>query len=155
MTNIISQLLNSSLDTAIPSASMDVANGDYALGAAPIDNRATSGTIPAYDLGDLTITLSAATGSANSAPYITVWILPAVDGTNYPDPPGNSAGPAPTALAYAFQQTPSAAHTTIICPDLPLPPYQFYVQIQNNLGVDFPTGGGNTCQLQRKTLASW
>lgn len=155
MTVTFSQLVNGSLDTAIAGASLNaLANGSYALGAA-INNVPTAGTTVSYDMGDLTITLSSAVTAGSGNPNLVVWILPAVDGTNYPSPPGASAAAAPLGLSFTFPMVASVSTTTIVCPNIPLPPYNFKVQIQNNLGVAFPATTTSTCQLQRKTVASW
>lgn len=154
VTTTFSQLRNS-LDTAVAGTSMNaLANAGFALGAA-IDNRETSGSVIAYDMGDLTITLSSGVTAGAGSPYITVWILPAIDGTNYPTPPGASAAAAPLGLSYSFPMVASVTTSTIICPNIPLPPNLFKVQIQNNLGVAFPSTNTSTCQLQRKTMVSW
>lgn len=154
-TTHFSQSLNGSLDTAVAGASMNaLASGSYALGSA-INNTPTDGTTISYDMGDLTITLSSAVTAGTGAPSIIVWILPAVDGTNYPSPPGGTAGAAPLGLSYAFPMVASTSTQTIVCPNIPLPPYNFKVMIQNNLGVAFPSTNTSTCQLQRKTVANW
>lgn len=150
-----SQLLNGSLDTAIAGTSLNgLASTSFALGAA-INNTPTSGAVISYDIADLTITLSSAVTTGSTAPNLVVWILPAVDGTNYPSPPGGTAAAAPASLSYTFQMVPSVATTTIVCSNIPIPPYNFKVQIQNGLGVSFPATNTSTCQIQRKTLASW
>jgi hypothetical protein len=150
-----SQSLNGSLDTAVAGASMNaLANGAYALGAA-VNNTPTDGSVISYDMADLTITLSSAVTAGSGTPGITVWILPAVDGTNYPSPPGGTAGAAPLYLSSSFTVVASVSTTTIVCPNIPIPPYNFKVMIQNNLGVAFPATSTSTCQLQRKTIANW
>lgn len=155
MTTKFSQDVNASLDTAIAGTSLNnLADGAYALGAA-IDNRPTAGSVFSYDLGDLTITLSSAVTAGSGSPYITVWVLPAVDGTNYPSPPGGSAGAAPAGLSQIFPMVASVSTQTIICPDLRLFPYLCKIMILNRLGVAFPATNTSTCQLQRKTTASW
>ena len=154
-TTNFSQSINGSLDTAVAGTSLNaLTNGSYALGAA-INNTPTSGSVVSYDLGDLTITLSSAVTTGSGTPNIVVWILPAVDGTNYPSPPGGSAAAAPTSLSYTFQQIASTSTTTIVCPNIPIPPYNFKVQIQNNLGVTLPATNTSTCQMQRKSIQSW
>src|SRR6185437_12378860 len=131
-----------------------LANAAYALGGA-INNTPTAGSVISYDMADLTITLSSAVSAGAGSPNIVVWILPAVDGTNYPSPPGRSAAAAPPGLSYTFPQVPSVSTTTIVCPNIPIPPYNFKVQIQNNIGVAFPSTNTSACQLQRKGVQSW
>lgn len=154
MTVNLSQAVNSS-DTAVAGTSMNgLANGSYALGAA-IDNRPTAGSVVSYDVADIAIGLSSAVTAGSGTPNVVVWILPAVDGTNYPSPPGGSAGAAPPGLSYTFRQVASVSTQYIVLRDIPIPPYLFKVQIQNNLGVSFPATNTSTCQMFRKTQASW
>ena len=154
-TTHFSQSLNGSLDTAIAGTALNaLAIGSYALGAA-INNTPVDGTTISYDLADLTITLSSAITVGGGAPLLSVWILPAVDATNYPTPPGASAAAAPTnLLAGTYQGVASSVTQTIIVTNLPIPPYSFMVMIQNYIGT-FPSTNTSTCQLQRKTLANW
>lgn len=150
-TTTFSQSVAGALDTAIASASIStLTTGSYAIGAA-IDNRPTSGTTVSYDLGDLRIPISSATPTAGG--YITVWILPAVDGgtANYASP--NAAAAAPQNLVVGTYQAVNAATTEVVVRDLSLPPYSFKVLIQNNLGVSI-TASANA-QLQRKSLQNW
>ena len=156
MTTHFSQSLNGSLDTAVAGSSMNaLASGAYALGSA-VNNTPTDGTTISYDLADLTITLSSAVTAGTGAPYVAVWILPAVDGTNYPTPPGSSGAAAPANLLVGtYQGVASASTSTIIVSNIPIPPYNFKVMIENVLGVAFPSTNTSTCQLQRKTVANW
>jgi hypothetical protein len=153
-TTHFSQSLNGSLDTAVAGSSMNaLASGSYAIGSA-INNTPTDGTTISYDLGDLTITLSSAVTAGSGAPYLAVYFLPAVDGTNYASPNAASAPPA-NLLKGTFQAVASTSVTTLVIENLPLPPYNFKVLIQNVLGVAFPSTNTSTCQLQRKTVANW
>lgn len=156
MTTHFSQSLNGSLDTAIAGTSLNaLASGSYALGAA-INNTPVDGSVVSYDLADLTITLSSAVTTAAGAPNVSVWLLPAVDATNYPTPPGASAAAAPTSLMVGtYQGVASTSTSTIVITNIQIPPYNFEIMIQNNLGVTLPATNTSTCQLQRKTLANW
>lgn len=155
MTTTFSQLVNGSLDTAVAGTSMNaLADGAYALGSA-INNIPAAGTTISYDMGDLAIGLSSAVTAGSGSPYIAVWILPAVDGTNYPSPPGGSAGNAPAGLSYTFPMVASVSTQYIVCPNIPIPPYNFKVMILNKLGVAFPSTNTSTCQMSRKTVGSW
>ena len=154
-TTHFSQSVNGSLDTAIAGTSLNaLTTTSYALGSA-INNVPTDGTTISYDMADLTITLSSAVTAGSGTPNIIVWILPAVDGTNFPTPPGASAAAAPLSLSYTFGVVASVSTSTIVCPNIPIPPYSFKVQIQQNLGVTLPATNTSTCQLQRKTIANW
>lgn len=151
MTTTLSQSLAGALDTAIASGSISaLANAGYAIGAA-IDNRPTPGTTVSYDLADLRIPINAVTPAAGG--YITVWILPAVDGgtVNYASP--NAAAAAPQNLVVGTYQAFNAATTEVVVRDLPIPPYSFKVLIQNNIGASI-TASANA-QLQRKSIQNW
>lgn len=133
-------------DTAVAGASMNaLANNAYAIGAA-IDN--TSGL---YLYGDLVIDLSSAVSVPSSGlPTIMVWLLPAFDGTNYPIPPGATAGPAPANLLVGTMAMVSGVSTSIMAlRGIVLPPALFKIMIQNNLGVAFPSTSTSTCHLYR------
>lgn len=158
MTTNLSQAVNSTIDTAIASASLSaLATGGYAITTAgsEINNVPTSGSVVSYDMADLTITLSSAVTAGTGSPTIVVWVLPSVDGTNYPTPPGSTAAAAPPGLSYTFQQVPGVSTSTIVCPNIPIGPYKFRVMIQNNLGVAFPTSTTSTCKLQRRNMQMW
>lgn len=156
MTTHFSQSLNGSLDTAVAGTSMNaLASGSYALGGA-INNTPTDGSVVSYDLADLTITLSSAVTVGSGAPYLSVYILPAVDGTNYPTPPGGSAAAAPANLLVGtYQAVPSTSTSTLVVANIPIPPCNFKVMIQNLLGVTLPATNTSTAQIQRKTTANW
>lgn len=154
-TTHVSQSVLASLDTAIAGTSLNgLASGSYAIGAA-INNVPTDGSVYSYDTCDLTITLSSAVTAGATAPYVSVWILPAVDGTNYPTPPGGTAAAAPPGLSYSFPMVASVSTSTIVCPNIPLGPYLFKVMVLNSLGVAFPSTNTSTCQIQRKFSAIW
>lgn len=153
MATVTSSQIVNTIEIAIANASLNaLASTGYALGTA-IDNRPTTGTVVAYDLADITITLSSAVVAVAPA-YLTIWVLPAVDGTNYPSPPGGSAGAAPISMSYNYQFV-AASTTTLICQNIPIPPYLYKVMIQNNLGVAFPATNLSNCLQVRKTIAGW
>jgi hypothetical protein len=133
-------------DTAVAGASMNaLANTAYALGAA-IDN--TSGL---FLYGDISIVLSSAISlPAGSPPTVGIWILPSFDGTNYPTPPGATAGVAPAnLLAGTIAMVASTSTSIMMARGLVLPPAKFKVLIQNGLGVAFPSTNTSTCLLYR------
>ena len=144
------------LDTAIAGSSLNaLTSGSYAMGAA-INNTPTDGTTISYDLADFTMTFSSAITTGSGAPYLSIYLLPEVDATSYPTPPGATAGAAPANyLVGTYQGVASTSTSTISVLNLPIPPYNFKIMIQNNLGVTFPATNTSTCQVQRKTTATW
>ncbi|MEJ0015711.1 MAG: hypothetical protein WDN25_03945 [Acetobacteraceae bacterium] len=142
------------LDIAIPSSALNgLADGAYAITATPIDNRPTLGSAVSYNRADLLIDLASAV-TVGATPSIIVWVLPSVDGTNYPTPPGTSAAAAPPYFAYSFPLTPSVSSQRFTLPNLELTPDPLLILIQSKLGVGFPASG-NTCRLRRRGLVAW
>ena len=136
-------------DTAVAGASLNSlgGSGSYALGAA-IDN-----TTGLFTDADLLITLSSNVTTSSGNPNIAVWILPSLDGTNYPETGGGaSAGVAPINLLAGTILLPAATGVQhMVLRGIILPPSLFKVQIQNNLGVALPSSG-NSCSLYRYRL---
>jgi hypothetical protein len=132
-------------DTAVAGASMNaLANGAFALGAA-IDN--TSGL---YLYADLQLVLSSAVAVPAGLPTIAIWLLPAIDGTNYPNPPGGTAVLGPTNLVVGtISAVPSVSSSVFSFRGVPLSPSLFKIMIQNNLGVAFPSTNTSVCSLYR------
>ncbi len=138
-------------DIAVAGASMNAlgGSGSFALGAA-IDN-----TSLLYTDADLLIVLSSAVTTGSGTPTIQVWLLPALDGTNYPAPPGASAAAAPSnLLAGTIMAVPSVSTSVLALRGIILPPSLFKIQIQNNLGVAFPATNTSVCSLYRYRLQS-
>lgn len=154
----LSQLVSGGLDTALPNTGTNGLSGlviaGYCLGSA-INNVPASGTTVSFDMADLLIKLSSAVTAGSGSVGISVWILPSIDGTNYPTPPGATAAAAPPGLSYIFPMVPGASTQNIVCPNIPIPPNNFKVMIQNNLGVAFPNSTASSGLLQRKTMAQW
>lgn len=142
------------LDTAIAGTALNgLTNTSYAIGAA-INNTPTDGTTISYDLADFTMTFSSAVTTGATAPSLSVYFLPEVDATNYPTPPGATAGAAPiNYLVGTYQGVASTSTSTISVLNCICPQYNFKVMIQNNLGVTLPATNTSTCQIQRRTVA--
>jgi hypothetical protein len=132
-------------DTAIAGADLNgLTNGSYKLGA-EIDNS-TDG----YTIADLLIGLSSSITSGSGNPAVSIWIMPAIDGTNYPTPPGGSGGATFTNLFQGSILIP-ASTTTQYLPytGLFIPPCKFKIMIRNDTGVSFPATNTSTCTLSR------
>lgn len=133
-------------DTAVAGASMNaLASGSYALGSA-INNSSDL-----YLYGDLEIVLSSGVTAGSGAPYVDVWVLPAMDGTNYPTTNGGTTAGA-TATQYLAGTISPPASTSVTVMQLRgivLPPQSFKVMIRNVLGAAFPSTDTSTCKLYR------
>lgn len=134
-------------DTAVASASLNaLASGSYALGAA-IDNTVTSN---GFLYGDLELVLSSAITSGTGSPYVGVYLLPTMDGTNYPTPPGGTAGATGFQYFVGSMATPASTSTQVLhLRGILLPPQSFKIMIQNVLGAALPSTNTSTCKLYR------
>ena len=133
-------------DTAIAGTSLNaLANNAYALGSA-IGN---STDLKLY--GDLEIVLSSSVTAGSGAPYVAVYLLPTMDGTNYPTTGGGtSAGAtAPQYLAGTIAPPASTGVTVLQLRGIVLPPTAFKVMIQNVLGAALPSTDTSTVKLYR------
>lgn len=148
-TTNFSQSVAGSLDTAL--AAQTIAAGAYGISATAIDNRPTSGSVVSYDLCDLRIPVTSITPAAGG--YVTVSILPAIDGSTYASP--NAASAAAPSLAVKTYQAANVATTEIVVTDIPIGPYLFKVHIQNNLGAGISMVLGTVAQIQRRSMANW
>lgn len=138
-------------DTAVAGASMNaLGSSNYALGAA-IDN-----TSALYTDGDLWIALSSAVAAGSGSPSITVWLLPSLDGTNYPTTNGSTtAGAAASNLVAGTILVPPSVNVQYMAlRGIPIPPAKFLIQIQQTLGVAFPATNTSVCSLYRYRLQS-
>jgi hypothetical protein len=137
-------------DMAVAGSSMNtLTTASYALGA-DIDN-----STGAWTDADLLLVLSSAVTAGAGNPNVAVWLLPAVDGTNYPSPPGGSAAAAPANLCVgSILVVPSVSTSVLVLRGITLPPSHFKILIQNNLGVSLPATNTSACSLYRYRLQS-
>lgn len=138
-------------DTAVAGASMNaLANGAYALGAA-IDN-----TSALYTDADLWLALSGTITTGSGTPVINVWLLPSLDGTNYPTTGGTTtAGATQVNLGVGSIVIPATTNVQFMAlRGIPVPPALFKIQIQNAAGVAFPSTNTCVCSLYRYRLQS-
>ena len=135
-------------DTAVAGATMNtLTSGSFALGSA-IDNSSSK-----YLWGDLELVLSSSVTAGSGNPTVDVYLLPAVDGTNYPTPPGGSGAAAPaTYLVGSIVANASAGITVGHLLRIPLVPQNFKIMIKNVLGASFPATNTSTLKLYRYGL---
>lgn len=134
-------------DTLMVGASMNaLANAAYASSAqnsgTPIDNTTT---LALYM--DIMLTLSSAVTCGSGLAYVSVYLVPSLDGgTTYATPPGTSAtAPAPGLLVGNISAVGGASFTSGVLRGVVIPPGKYHTVIQNNLGVTLPAT--NTCTL--------
>lgn len=130
-------------DTLMVGASMNALGlAAYASSAqnsgAPIDNTTTLALY--MDIG---LTLSSAVTCGSGAAFVSVWLIPSLDGgTSYPTPPGTSATAPPAGmLAGNIQAVAGASFTSGVLRGVVIPPGKYHTVMQNNLGVAFPSTG--------------
>ncbi len=138
-------------DTVIVGTSLNaLADGAYALG--PVIDNTGSGSPDLRLYGDFELILPSAVTAGSGSPYVGIYLLPAMDGTNYPTPPGGSAGAAPASyLVGSILANPSASFTVGHYRGAPLSPCALKIMIQNKLGVAFPASNSISLKLYRYT----
>jgi hypothetical protein len=121
-----------------------LAAGAYILGSNAITPPATA------TLLDFRLVLpSSITPTAGGT--VTLFFLPQVDGTNYPNPPGSTTAAVPSqyyAGSYVFNGN---ATTVIDILNMRCPDYTFEVACWNNGSVSFPSSGTFTNTLYGKS----
>lgn len=99
-----------------------------------------------YQLIDIEIVLASIT-SGSGSPYIGIWFLYTLDGTNYDD--GSTT--VDPAKAYAVTVPLKASYTgaqRVVIEDIPIPPLGFKTLLQNNSGAALASSG-NTFKYRR------
>lgn len=99
-------------------------------------------------LADFQIDLASLTISSTNA-YVTVYIVPTVDGTNYPDMAAGSYGnyAAQYAVGTALIKNVSAAAARACLSRIPLPPGKYKVALRNSVGAALASSG-NTVAIR-------
>lgn len=125
-----------------------LANGSYALSSA-IDNTSGDASGGLFLYGDAVLNLGASATAGSGSPYIQLYALWSPDGTNFPTPPGATAGAAGLhMLASSALLVASAAFQIVMFPPISLRPGKVKLMIYNGSGVAFPASGV-TCSLYR------
>lgn len=139
-------------DIAVPSANLNAlasgtAAANYVLGAAINNIPATLGAL----YGDFELNLSSAVTAGAGAPFLAVYIIPSLDGTNYATTNGGTtAGPtSPNYLAGVILVPASTAVKVLQLRGIILPPSNFKVMINSQLGVALPSTNTSTARLYR------
>lgn len=136
-----------SADTLVTGASLNgIADAAGVIGA-EIDN-----TTDLKPFIDIELAFDTATGSGTDA-YVGVYLIPAVDGTNYPTPPGSGGTAAHISPHYwvgsilAVDQGGTARTLTRgVIQGVRCPPFKFRVVLVNQLNAAFPANNNSTCK---------
>lgn len=126
-----------------------LAAGAYSGLLDEVDNTNGSGTC--YLNGLVEVVLGADLTCAAGAPYIGLWLVPAPDGTNYPNPP-NGTGAIPSIYKVGnIEANPSAVYRrgSLMIP-FTLPPMKFKLAVYHALhGSTAWNSSGNVVNLYR------
>lgn len=103
--------------------------------------------------GDLLIILGADVTSVGTDARIDVYLVPAPDGTNYPDPPGSTAADVTEGYYVGYISSVKRAGTVTnflsgVLRGIELPPTKFKLVVFNELGASFGASG-HTVSLYR------
>ncbi len=142
MTTTFKWLAGESPASALTTELNSLGNGNTALSAA-IDNLADL-----YEYIDIEVYLASYT--TGSVPFVSIWFLYSVDGTNYEDgsagTPGTIPDRQPDAVIPLKSTTASAWRRVAV--GIPLGPLKFKVLLQNNTGATLASSG-NTVKYSR------
>lgn len=120
------------MDSTVLSA---LASNAWAVAAADYDNRANQNLY-----ADVEVVLASAI-STSAAPSIDLYCVPSLDGTNFPNPPGNSATSVPsTYFVGTIGATGSATWLRGAVRQIVLPNGIGRFYLQNRLGNALPAG---------------
>lgn len=117
--------------TALSTELNSLANGSYSNASSAIANATAKARFIAVEL-----VLASLTPVANQT--VTLWLLPSVDGTNYPDG-GGSTAPEPAMALCTFRLTNATRAFRLTRANLPIPPLNFTLVVSN----DTITSGAN------------
>lgn len=124
----------SATQTAMSTELNSLADGQRALASSAIDNAAS---LDQYADFELAVPFDDAPNEGGS---LLLWLVPALDGTNYADGDG-SATPQAHLLAGHFQLRAEAGLQRLHLRGVALPPFKFKTLIQNHAGLSLPASG--------------
>ncbi len=142
MTTTFKWLAGEGAQSALTTELNSLANGNTALSAA-INNDADL-----YEYIDLELYL--ASFATSTSPWIAIWILASVDGSNYEDgsagTPGTIPDRQPDAIIPLKASTTSAWRRCAV--NIPIPPLKLKLLLNNQTGATFASSG-NTLKYNR------
>lgn len=115
-----------------------LASGSYATGP-EIDNGTNLNQFVDVDL-----ILASAVTTGTGAPYVGIYLVPTLDGTNYPTLPAATVEPPASYFVAAIPYVASTSFTRGESRQIVIPPGKFKALVRNVLGVAFPASG-NLC----------
>lgn len=128
--------------TALDTGLNSLGDGNTALSSS-IDNASDL-----YQYMDIEFYMASATSGAS--PFVLLWLLVALDGTNYEDGSAGTPGTIPLRAADAaipLRASVTATQRVSIC-NVAIPPEKFEILLQNKAGVALASSG-NTLKYRR------
>lgn len=145
---IIKHAAKAAAENVLTTQLNSLANGSLAITSTAVSNDAAS-ELELY--GDFRLYLNTQGAARSSGANVTMWILPEVDGTY----PYGSASLEPQAElivgSFSFDAATTARYAVLR--DVPLPPSDFHVVVQNNTGQALASSG-NTLVMERHSMES-
>lgn len=120
-----------------------LASGSYSLSSV-IDN-----TVGLYESAAIQVILPSAVTAGAGAPYLGFYVLYAMDGTNYPTPPGATAGATGIPQTAWVPAVASASFTGGHTQRFEIWPFKFKLLLLQSLGVALPASGTFTVNMSR------
>lgn len=133
------------IQSALTTELNSLADGAYSAASAAIDNAADL-----YQFMSLELNLASLTPT--TSPYVAIYLLPSVDGTNYVDGGGSVAPPANTLIAV-FDLSTSAGVKWRAATNILIPPLKFKLVLLNEANVAL-AASGNTLKYRRYGIES-
>jgi hypothetical protein len=140
-------------DTLATGASLNaLADGSGVVGS-EVDNSSDRKTMM-----DIWFKVDTDRTSSGTDARVDFYLIPAPDGTNYPDPPGSTAADI-TGTYYIGQISSVKRNNTVTnftsgaLRGVVIPPFKFKVVVFNELGVALPSNNNTICEGKRYNLA--
>ena len=113
-----------------------------------------SGVLTEYDngtnlylYGDVEVLLGADYSCGTGTPHIQVFLIPCLDGTNYPNPPSSTGAVPGTYWVGNIGANASATFRRGFLRGVVLPPFKFKLNLYNGLANGAWNATGNVCTL--------
>ncbi len=145
-TSIRQQTYTAAAATALSTELNSLANGSYCTASAAIDN---STNLDLFDQLELNVTYGVAPSTGGT---VDVFLLPSLDGTNYPDG-GGATAPAPENQVGSFTLRAVTTAQRLSLRDIPIPPGLFKYVLKNSAGQAM-AASGNTLKHRSYSMQS-
>lgn len=93
-----------------------------------------------YQWGDFELAVAMSTTTSSPAPFVEIYIIYSIDGTNYADG-GGSVAPPQTSRVGIFSLRNTASDQVITLSRIPLSPFKFKVMVKNVTGQSLKSSG--------------